>query len=231
MNGLPRLPGYTFSISTSLPWLQLGQMFTSTCTETSRSGRQLQGYDDWIWPLCARNAKGIRLPATRCPWAVWHIQPIAFRTVLVEQFYSVPHHQCVQFVWQGEHHMEIFHREQLVHTRFHPLLLLLPVTGRAMTVTASVILIMHVMACGIIALKPVIAHSRCPAIAQLCQYTARVGVRMGFNTALLQHLLQGMSRFQSRAWVLGILAISLTGLYSSSSGLTSRFRFELCKWR
>ena len=84
-------------------------MVTSTCTETSRSGRQLQGYDDWIWPLCARNAKGIRLPATRCPWAIWHIQPIAFRTVLVEQFYAVAQDQCVYFVWQGEHHMEIFH--------------------------------------------------------------------------------------------------------------------------
>ena len=178
-----------------------------------------------------RNVKDIRLPATRCPWAVWHIQPIAFRTVSVEQFYSVPHHQCVQFVWQGEHHMEIFHREQLVHTRFHPLLLLLPVTGRAMTVTASVILIMHVMACGIIALKPVITQLGGPAIAQFCQHAGRKWIFMVFKPALLQYLLQGFCRVQSSAWFLGILAISFSGLYSSSRGLTSRLRFELCKWR
>ena len=38
----------------------------------------------------------------------------------LEQFYSVPHHQCVQFVWQGEHHMVIVHRQELGLTGFEP---------------------------------------------------------------------------------------------------------------
>lgn len=148
-----------------------------------------------------------------------------------EQFYTIAHYQCVQLVWQGKNHMEIFHGQQLVHTRFHPLFLFLPVAPRAMAVTAPVILIMHMTTGGIVALKPVIAHLGCPAIAQLCQYTGCKWIFLVFHPALLQYLLQGMCRFQSSGWFFGILAISLSGLYSSSSGLTSRFRFELCKWR
>jgi len=98
-----------------------------------------------------------------------------------------------------------------------------------MTVAASVVLIMHMMAIGIIALVMMIAHARCPAITQLCQYTSSVGVRIVLNVALLQYKLQGLTRFQSKGLSLGTLAIVSSGLYSSSNGLTSRLRFELCK--
>src|SRR5665213_510702 len=72
----------------------------------------------------------------------------------------MPHHQTIQFMRQGKHHMVIFYRKQFLPSCFYPFLLFYSAAIRAMPVPAAMILVFYMAAFFVTALIHVIAK-RC----------------------------------------------------------------------
>ncbi len=149
----------------------------------------------------------------------------------LKQSLPVAHHQYIQLVGQGKHHMKILHRQQFIHPCFLPFILLLPVARRAMAVTATVVAVMNMPAPGIITLKMMITQCSSAAVGQICKHLVRKRINVFSPCRLPDDLLNRMAWFQSSRVDFGILAIWSSSLKSSSNGLTIRFRLDVCRWR
>lgn len=200
-----------------------------------------------VGPATAHNAVHMRMKRELLPPGMQHgcygrrcTEPFgivtqhkqAARSAVEEQFEQYPavaHHQSIQLVGQGKDHMKILHRQQFIHPGFLPFILLLPVARRAVAVAATVVAVMHMPTLRIITSKMMITQCGSAAVGQICKHLMRKRINVFIPCRSPDDLLNSQAWFQTSGICLGMLAIWLSFLKSSSNGLTIRFRLEVCR--
>ena len=132
---------------------------------------------------------------------------------------------------QSKNRVKIFYRQEFISPGIHPLFLFLPVARRAMPVTAAMVLVVNFPAVGIIALVMMITQSGSPAPCELQKDFLAECIAICIRLSLPEDVLNGKHGYQIILLSLGMLVIWSSSLKSSSSGLTIRFRLEVCRCR
>jgi len=130
---------------------------------------------------------------------------------------------------QSKNRVKIFYRQEFISPGIHPLFLFLPVARRTMTVAATMVLVVHFLAVGIVTSVMMITQSSGSAIGELRKHLLAKCIAKCIRLCLPEDLLNGMHGYQIILLSLGIFAIWSFSLKSSSRGLTIRFRLVVCR--